>query len=270
LAFAAFLFWFWILTAWGTSAREAAEAGATPSSSVPSAAIAESPETTSVLSEPSAGLFIDRKSKPRRGAASFKQLMLQLSRRMPYLVFPLLWMAKGISLVVYLVQLPISYLILRLDYQQRWYLVTDRSLRLRSGVWSVREMTMSFANVQQITMSQGPLQRLLGIADVCVQSAGGGGVVAGHPGAHHASLHTGVFHAVDNAQEIRDLVVERLRQFRETGLGDPDESLHGPPAVTVDSGPAGGVVHPDTRMAARELLDEIRRLRASQNQSPLR
>ena len=70
---------------------------------------------------------------------------------------------------------------MRLDYEQRWYVVTDRSLRLRTGVWSVREMTMSFANLQQITVTQGPLQRLLGLADVRFQSAGGGGEVRRPP-----------------------------------------------------------------------------------------
>src|SRR5712691_9767321 len=38
--------------------------------------------------------------------------------------------------------------ILRLDYEKRWYVVTDRSLRIREGVVSVREMTVTFANIQ--------------------------------------------------------------------------------------------------------------------------
>ena len=64
--------------------------------------------------------------------------------------------------------------------------------------------------------------------------------VAGRFEGHHKhaqdSLHSGVFHAVDNAKGIRDLITERLRQFRESGLGDPDETrealvraLHGYP-----------------------------------------
>jgi hypothetical protein len=31
---------------------------------------------------------------------------------------------------------------------------------------------------------------------------------------------------VDNAYDIRDLILERLRQWRESGLGDPDEKQH--------------------------------------------
>jgi uncharacterized membrane protein YdbT with pleckstrin-like domain len=122
----------------------------------------------------------------------------------------------------------------------------------------VQETTMSFANVQQVVVTQGPLQRLLGIADVRVQSAGGGG---DHHEAHAGeSLHTGVFHGVDNAHQIRDLILDRLRQFRETGLGDPDEPARGAaePAVTPLRGSEGAE---STLAAAQALLGEARALR---------
>ena len=167
----------------------------------------------------------------------------------------LIWVLKIAGFILYLVQVPVTYALMRLDYDQRWYVVTDRSLRLRTGIWSVREMTMSFANLQQITVTQGPLQRLLGLADVRVQSAGGGGMESGKHGAAQHSLHTGYFHAVDNAEEIRDLITKRLRQFRESGLGDPDEKHHAglmPAPVTRES---------TTLAAATELLAEAKALR---------
>ena len=142
----------------------------------------------------------------------------------------------------------------RLDYEMRWYLVTDRSLRIRSGLWNVEEMTMSFANLQQVMVTQGPLQRLLGIADVRVQSAGGGGGTSDKQQARGDNMHTGVFHGVEHAIEVRDLVLNRLRHFRETGLGDPDEVEHAPPAIE----PASGA---EVVAAARELLADMRQLR---------
>jgi membrane protein YdbS with pleckstrin-like domain len=269
LALAAFLFWFWALMYWENTERDAASASAPATPPAAAVAAATTPEPTpNAASEAPAGTPA-KKGKTRRKNASLKQVLIELHRKTPSLVFPLLWVAKGISLAVYLVQLPITYLILRLDYEQRWYLVTDRSLRLRSGVWSVRELTMSFANLQQITVSQGPLQRFLGIADVCVQSAGGGGAMPGHAGAQHASLHSGVFHAVENAQEIRDLIVERLRIFRETGLGDPEESRHAAPAAPIPAVSGNPRVGADTLGAARELLDEVRRLRAARLSPPV-
>jgi uncharacterized membrane protein YdbT with pleckstrin-like domain len=172
---------------------------------------------------------------------------------------------KIAGFTLYLVQIPLTYAVRRLDFEMRWYVVTDRSLRIRTGVWSVQELTMSFANLQQVVVTQGPLQRLLGLADVRVQSAGGG---SSAPGQHQRdqSLHTGHFHGVEHASEIRDLILERLRRFRESGLGDPDEARHlHPPASSAAgaasrAGTGGG---PELLAAARELRDEARALRAA-------
>jgi alkanesulfonate monooxygenase SsuD/methylene tetrahydromethanopterin reductase-like flavin-dependent oxidoreductase (luciferase family) len=75
-----------------------------------------------------------------------------------------------------------------------------------------------------------------------------------------ASLHQGVFHAVENAHEIRDLIVERLRRFRETGLGDPDEVK---PTASVSASAAVPTSASESLPAARELLEEIRQFRAA-------
>ncbi|MCW5557035.1 MAG: PH domain-containing protein [Verrucomicrobiae bacterium] len=190
--------------------------------------------------------------RPRR-KKSAQEVFGELSRRTPDGLFWLLTVAEGLSLVTFVVQIPVTYALRRLEYEQRWYIVTDRSLRLRSGVWQVREVTMSFANLQQITVSQGPLQRLLGLADVRVQSAGGGsgGSRPGHPKSDGDDAHLGYFRAVDNAEEIRDLITERLRRFRESGLGDPEEVPSAAPLL-----PASAACD-----AARELLGEVRGLR---------
>ncbi len=111
--------------------------------------------------------------------------------------------------------------ILRLDYEKRWYVVTDRSLRIREGVVSVREMTVTFANIQNISISQGPVQRLLRIADLQVDTAGGGGAAnAGHAS---RSLHTAWFRGIDNANEVRELIQQRVRHLKDSGLGDHEE-----------------------------------------------
>ena len=192
-----------------------------------------------------------------------QELARQMVAKVPPGLFALLWVAKGVGLLLYLGQLALSYASVRLDYELRWYVVTDRSLRIRTGLWTVQEMTMSFANLQQVAVSQGPLQRLLGIADVRVQSAGGGVSVAQQQHGNFQSLHTGIFHGVENASEIRDLILARLKHFRETGLGDPDEER----AVSAHALTAAGATTPLTRneealCAARDLLSEARQLRA--------
>lgn len=129
-----------------------------------------------------------------------------------------------------------SLAVLRLDYEKRWYVVTDRSLRVREGVMTVREMTVTFANIQNVAVMQGPIQRALGLADLQVETAGGGAV---NPNQKQLgpNLHVAWFRGIDNAEEVKTLIQERLRKLKDAGLGDHDD--HRAPAVTVTAGTAG-------------------------------
>jgi membrane protein YdbS with pleckstrin-like domain len=200
--------------------------------------------------------FIARHSLPEPGTLppELQAPIRHLAQRNPWWLFPALTAFEFLGVVIYLVQLPITYALVRLEYEQRWYIVTDRSLRIRSGLVSLRESTMSFANLQQVTVTQGPLQRVLGIADVQVRSAGGGSGESHEKGQADDSMHVGIFHGVENAIEIRDLILERLRQYRAAGLGDPDDSRES------GSHPVPANVR-HTVAAARELLAEAQALR---------
>lgn len=165
---------------------------------------------------------------------------------------PLLLVVEAFGIAAFLAQLPLSLAIARLDFELRWYLVTDRSLRIRSGVWTVEELTMTYANVQELTIHQAPWQRYFGIADLRVRSAGGGGAPAND---HSDSVsHAAFFYGVDNATEIRDLIQEHLRHSRDTGLGDPGAPLRS--VVAPSAAPEA-----DSVEAARELLAEVKALR---------
>jgi uncharacterized membrane protein YdbT with pleckstrin-like domain len=146
--------------------------------------------------------------------------------------------AELIALAAFVFVLCATYLEQRLNYEMRWYIVTDRSLRIRAGIWSTHELTTTFANIQEIRVSADPLQKLLGLADVEVHSAGGGS------GAHGAGGHVAKFEGLENANEIRDHLVERLRTYRDSGLGE-----------AVAEGPATALA------AARAVLEEVRRMR---------
>jgi len=153
----------------------------------------------------------------------------------------------GLAWVVFLASLPFTYFSRRLNFELRWYIVTDRSLRIRSGLVSVREMTMTFANIQELRIRSGPLQKLLGLADLDVRSAGGSS------GPHGNSKgHVGRFEGLDNANLIRDLIADRLRRYKDSGLGDHHESTTG---------------HPTLLTEAQAVLNEARKLRAVVTQS---
>jgi len=153
----------------------------------------------------------------------------------------------------------VSYLVMRLDYEMRWYVVTDRSLRIREGVWHVHEMTMTFANIQNLSITQGPIQRLFGIASLRVQSAGGGGAESGPQAQKGAvrDLHVGWFRGVDDAAAIRDLIADRLRQLRDAGLGDHDDRH------VADHGTSHHAPGLDLAPALVALRDEMAGLRAA-------
>ena len=59
-----------------------------------------------------------------------------------------------------------AYVGIHLRYDTTWYVLTDRSLRIRRGILTIHETTISFENVQNVEVRQGPLQRYFGIADV--------------------------------------------------------------------------------------------------------
>ncbi|MBL8762671.1 MAG: PH domain-containing protein [Phycisphaerae bacterium] len=120
----------------------------------------------------------------------------------------------------------VAYIAVHLRYDTTWYVMTDRSLRIRAGIWTVEEVTITFENIQSVEISSGPLQRFFGIADVVVTTAGGG--AGGGTGAHgeegrhrHRAIgHRGVLTGLDCAADIRDLILSRAAASAGAGLGD--------------------------------------------------
>lgn len=150
-------------------------------------------------------------------------------------VLTLLWIAATIALfasglwyvaiplapfMIALIVLPdvIAYVAIHLRYDTTWYVLTSRSLRVRHGIWIIRELTLTFENVQNVRLTSGPIQRHFGIASVAVDTAGGG---AGGPKGHGGGLgHQASIDGITNAEEVRDLIMSRVRASRAAGLGD--------------------------------------------------
>lgn len=165
-----------------------------------------------------------------------------------------LWFLEVFGVTIFLVQLPLTYLTVVLDYQFRWYFVTDRSLRIREGLFRVREQTMTFANIQNVSVHQGPLQRLFGIQDLEVRTAGGGEGPKDQGKEKAGNLHVGRFRGVANADEIRHRILAHLRRHRDAGLGDFDDAR-------LDLNRKPDSASTEFLEAARELLLEVKTLR---------
>ena len=112
----------------------------------------------------------------------------------------------------------VAYVALHLRYDTTWYVMSDRSLRIRRGIWVIRETTITFENVQNVEFKQGPLQRHFGIADLVMQTAGGG---AHNPKkGQQTDPHEGRVEGVADAKRIRDVIMGHVKRSRRTGLGD--------------------------------------------------
>ncbi|MBI5363797.1 MAG: PH domain-containing protein [Planctomycetes bacterium] len=137
--------------------------------------------------------------------------------------------------------LALAWFAVRLDYDLRFYVITDRSLRVREGAWRLAEMTLTYANVQNVRIEQGPLMRLFGIQDLVVDTAGGG--ASGHPGKGTAAGHQVRLAGLEDAPRVRDLVLAHVKRFgRTSGLGDRDDPGEARGASTTSLGGSAEVV----------------------------
>jgi len=105
----------------------------------------------------------------------------------------------------------------RVDYELRHYLVGDRSMRVSMGAWTRREATFSYANVQNLEVTQGPVERLFGFKSLTVSTAGVD-TSAQHTGMQSSNVVR--LEGLANADELRELILGMLRQHRGGGLAN--------------------------------------------------
>ena len=84
-----------------------------------------------------------------------------------------------------------------LAYRGWRYRLADRALELRHGVLTVQESVVPYFRVQHVDVSQGPLERALGLARLKVHTASAG-TDASLPGVE-----------LERAEELRRLVLDR-------------------------------------------------------------
>jgi membrane protein YdbS with pleckstrin-like domain len=138
----------------------------------------------------------------------------------------------------------VTYIALHLRYDSTWYLLSDRALRIRRGIWVITEITVTFENVQNLRVQAGPVQRWFGIADVVIETAGGG---AGPDG---SSGHVAVIQGVADAAAVRQRIMREVERSGTAGLGDEDER-----------GTAAGPAWRSDQLAVlRQIADEAHRL----------
>ena len=157
----------------------------------------------------------------------------------------------------------VAFVAMYLRYDTMWYVMNERSIRIRRGIWIIHETTITFENIQNVTVSQGPVQRYFGVASVVIQTAGGGGG-GGHPAHGGGITHMGLIEGVADAPRLRDLFLAKMRVSRGAGLGDDhhQHAEHGHADVAHGAGMhagVGGGWTPAHIIALREMLAEARK-----------
>jgi membrane protein YdbS with pleckstrin-like domain len=165
----------------------------------------------------------------------------------------------GVPLVILVVAFAVLkagvlYVTTRLDYEMRWYILTERSLRLREGVWTIRELTLTFANVQNVHVLQGPVERIFGFSNIMLETAGGG---SGQKEQRLVDPHRAVLRGIENPTEVRELILSLLRRYKTAGLGDKEDRIIGHDVNGSRLGTASLELLTEIRDAARLLRQTV-------------
>lgn len=121
-----------------------------------------------------------------------------------------------LMLIVMFIPDIVAFVAIHLKFDTTWYVLSDRSMRIRRGIWIIHETTITFENIQNVRLTQGPIERYFGFANLVVETAGGGSA----EGEVHGQAHQGIMVGLANASEVRDRIMAKVRQFQSAGLGD--------------------------------------------------
>lgn len=162
--------------------------------------------------------------------------------------------SAAISLPIIVFLAFIAFVSVRLRVDATWYVMNQRSLRVRRGIWVIRETTVTFENVQNVKVEQGPLERWFGLARVVVETAGAGAVSGGqHP---QQSASQAVIEGVEHAEALRERIMQQVRASSRAGLGDEADDAPAQRNRHPSSSPQHG--HGIARRAHLDVLREIR------------
>lgn len=148
-----------------------------------------------------------------------------------------------------------AYVAIHLRYDTTWYVLSGRSMRVRRGIWNIVEQTITFENVQDVRVTRGPFQQLFGIANVIVATAG-----TASTDQHGVSTgNSAILEGVNNPEELRDMIMVRVRASRSAGLGD-EEERRGHALTTPGRAMGFGGFSPAHVALLREIRDELQAL----------
>ena len=150
------------------------------------------------------------------------------------------------ALIVAVLPEIVAYIAIHLRYDTMWYVMGERSLRCRRGVWTILEHTITFENVQNVNVRRGPVQYFFGISTIEIETAGAS------EGEHENKFAVGnkaIMEGIDDAKALRELILQRVRRSKSAGLGDEAPE----PIIAAAAWSAGHIA------VLKEILGDLRR-----------
>ena len=123
------------------------------------------------------------------------------------------WVALGVMVLAVLIQVVAAWL----QWHRLTYHVGEDDIRVESGVLARAARSVPYERIQDVSLEQGPLARLLGLVEVRFETGAGG--------ADDLSL---TYLTVPEGEELRELV--RARRDGLPEVGETDEPAAPPPA----------------------------------------
>ncbi len=98
-------------------------------------------------------------------------------------------------------------------YQVLEYSIEEDSIKMKEGVFWKKNVTIPYLKITNVDITQGPVQRALGIGVIHVQTAGAGGQQG-----QKAELK---INGIKNLDELRDMILEKIKNYHSSKYKEP-------------------------------------------------
>ncbi len=119
----------------------------------------------------------------------------------------------GLCLVGWLILMSLILLWIPAFYKSLEYIIDSDSVKMRQGVFWRKRVTVPYAKITNIDVTQGPVQRMFNIGTIHIQTAGASG-----PQGAHAELK---LVGVRDLDGLKDTIMERVRGYT---ISRPEET----------------------------------------------
>lgn len=163
-----------------------------------------------------------------------------------YVQFPnIAWVTAFPALVIAIAPDVVAYIAIHLRYDTIWYGVSNRGVYIRRGIVVIVEHSITLENVQNVVVHRGPIEQIFGLSSITIETAG---AAAGGEQDDLVVGNKAIMVGLEQADEIRELVMKRVKQSRSAGLGDDLDYASPPPW------------HADDLETLTQILHEVKQL----------